>query len=557
MDEPTGVLGIRIADWAVILIYLIGITIIGVWAAKKVKDAASYFIGDRKFGNWMMIFFSFGAGTHSDQAVSVASKTYTSGASGIWYQWIWLLATPFYWLIAPIFRRMRAVTTADYFQMRYGSTVGVLYAFAGMMQLVIGIAVILKGSGAMIAAVSGNAIPQVPAIIAMTVLFVVYGMAGGMSAAIITNFIQGLLTIVLSFMLLPAALNLVGGMAGLRESINPDMLEIVAAKEITFFYILMVAFNGLIGWPTQPHSMANCAAGRSEIEGRVGVTGGNFIKRICTVAWMLTGLCAIAMYANLDEPDKAYGMMAHDLLPGIGPGLIGLFIASMLASVMSSCDSFMVASSGLFTENIYRAVLVRNKSEDHYVLIGRIASMLVVVLGVVLAFEFESVLTGLETFWKISAMMGLAFWAGLFWRRATAGGAWAGTIVSFLFLMFTSELKLGGTVIWNFNARFAEHLPAFMLFEEKLHLPWQMVIYLAAGFVTLVVVSLFTRKRDKAILDKIFTSLRTPIGKDEPECGPFTLPPGVEPAPRKVLIDIPGFELPRPSLVGMAGFIGS
>ena len=86
----------------------------GVWAAvagsaRLVKSPDDFFMGGRRFKKAFMLFFAFGAGTHSDQAVSVASKTYTSGLSGIWLQWIWLFATPFYWLIAPVFRRMRAL----------------------------------------------------------------------------------------------------------------------------------------------------------------------------------------------------------------------------------------------------------------------------------------------------------------------------------------------------------------------------------------------------------------------------------------------------------------
>ncbi len=67
-------LGLELIDWAVIIVYLVGITFIGLWAVKKVRSAASFFIGDRKFGKVMMAFFMFGSGTHSDQAVSVASK---------------------------------------------------------------------------------------------------------------------------------------------------------------------------------------------------------------------------------------------------------------------------------------------------------------------------------------------------------------------------------------------------------------------------------------------------------------------------------------------------
>ena len=551
-------LGIKLIDWAVVAVYLVGITIVGIWAAKRVKSAASFFIGDRKFGKVMMMFFMFGAGTHSDQAVSVAAKTYRVGASGIWYQWLWLFATPFFWLIAPIFRRMRAVTTGDYYEIRYNKGVGVLFAVMATLGLMVSIGVMLKGSSIMITAVSGGSINPTLAVFAMTIMFVLYGMAGGMSAAIITNFIQGILTIVLSFLILPFAMAKVGGLSGLRESLDPAMLEIVAPGEITVFFIAVVSFNALVGWVTQPHSMANCAAGRTEMEGRVGVTLGLFTKRICTIAWMLTGLCAIAMYANQEvDVDYVYGRMAYELLPEISPGLIGLFIACMLAAVMSSCDSLMIAGAGLFTENVYKKVLVVGKSDKHYVLVGRIASAGLVAVGILFAFTWESVLDGLETFWKISAMMGVAFWVGLFWRRATVAGAWAGTLVSFTALLFTGSLAIGDFTFWDFNAQLADKLPAFMLWEGKLYLPWQMIIYLSAGFVAMIVVSLFTRPVAAETLDRIFACLRTPIGDDEPETEPFTLPAGVEAGPRKVLINLRNFEIPMPSMVGMTGFLAS
>jgi Na+/proline symporter len=145
-----------------------------------VRSTASFFIGDRKFGKIMMMFFTFGTGTHADHAVSVAAKTYRAGASGIWYQWLWLFVTPFFWLLAPMFRRMRAVTTGDYFHARYGRSVSVLYAIMGMMQLMVNIGVMLKGSSAMITAVSGGKINPHLAIWAMTVMFVIYGIAGGL-----------------------------------------------------------------------------------------------------------------------------------------------------------------------------------------------------------------------------------------------------------------------------------------------------------------------------------------------------------------------------------------
>ena len=90
-----------------------------------------------------------------------------------------------------------------------------------------------------------------------------------------------------------------------------------------------------------------------------------------------------------------------------------------------------------------------------------------------------------------------------------------------------------------------------------LYLPWKMIFYLSTGLVTLVVVSLVTRPVSEEKLERFYGCLRTPVGPDEPESGPFTLPPGVEPAPRRVWFDHFGLELPVISRVSAIGFLAA
>jgi len=556
-------LGINRIDWFVIVGYFLVITLVGIWASKRVKSSASFFIGDRKFGKLMMIFFAFGSGTSTDEAVGVSAKAYRVGAAGIWYQWLWLFVTPFYWLIAPLFRRMRAVTTADYFVYRYNRSVGVLYAILAMLQLMVGIGVMLKSSSTMLIAVSGGTLSPGWTITAMTLLFILYGVAGGLNAAILTDFIQGIMTVIFSFVILPFALHKVGGITGLRESLNDETLfHMIAPKgsQITVFYVIIISINALIGIVTQPQTMGMGGSGKTEMEGRVGMTYGSFIKRICTMAWVLIGMCAIAVYVGKNiNIDYVYGQMGHDLLSPIAPGLVGLFIASMLAAVMSSCDASMVMSAGLFVDQLYRPFLAPKRSDRHYVYAGRISSALLVGISLIFAFEFENVVHGLETFWMVAALMGISFWVGLFWRRATVAGAWAATIVSFLAFLFTGRISLFGKMLWDFNASFAGYLPDWMTWTENgqtaLLLPWQMIIYLAVGFITCIIVSLFTRPVNKDQLDRFYSVIHTPVQQEEPEGNSFELPPGMEPAPRRPLFCHPDFEVMKPSFVGVAGFL--
>ena len=212
---------------------------------------------------------------------------------------------------------MRAVRSADYLSVRYGSSVAVLFGIVGIVQTSVTIGVVLKATSVMITPVSGGAIGSDTAIIGMTLLFVAYGVAGGLTAAIVTDAIQGVLTVILSFLILPFALNVVGGMDGLRSSIaDPTMFDIVAPGEITLLYIVVIAINALVGWVAAPYSMAMVGAGKSEAVARVGFVSGMLLKRVCTIAWVLTGMCAIALYAGTTvAPDHVYGLMARDLLP--------------------------------------------------------------------------------------------------------------------------------------------------------------------------------------------------------------------------------------------------
>ena len=548
--------GLHVADIFVLALYLAGMAAIGLWSARKIKQSHDFFM-PRRFGKAMMVMFGFGAGTHSDQAVGVASKSYSIGLSGIWYQWLWLPVTPFYWLIAPVMRRFRAITTGDVFEARYSRSVAMLYAVIGMLNLSVNIGLMLRGSSEVISASTRGLLSANVAIAVMTVVFVVYGVAGGLAAAIITDFIQGILTIIFSFLLIPLVMGAVGGMDGIREELaDPEKLSLVAPAEIGFFYIAVIALNALVGIVTQPHTMGNCAAGKTEMEGRFGWMVGNIIKRICTIPWCLTGVAAIVYFRSKSvevEPDKVFGAVAGDFLPKILPGILGVFLAALLASVMSSCDAFMISSSALFTENIYRP-LAPNREQRHYIAVGRIASVVVISGGVVFAYWLPGVVAGLEIFWKVSAMMGIAFWLGLFWRRTTVAGAWASTLTAFGALWLATQEFF---ISWVGGLPAAESL-RFIFVKDgvaEVYLPWQMVFYLSAGTVVGIMVSLLSRPVAKEKLDNFYGLVRTPVRLGEQVNVPCTLPEGAVVPEKRNIFPNTSLEISVPTRTSVIGFL--
>jgi Na+/proline symporter len=485
--------GLHWLDLTTLLVYLLGVTVAGLWAARKVTNLHDYFMGSRKFGKAFMVMHAFGTGTHTDHAVTVAGASYRMGMAGIWYQWLYLFATPFYWLVAPLLRRMRYLTTADYFEDRFSPALAILYTIYGLLYLSLQIGLMLLGTGKAANAISGGAISPELAIGVMTILFLSYGLLGGLPAAVVTDFIQGFFIIVLSFLLIPFVMEAVGGFAGLHQKVPEEMFSLMAPGDppagydrVTPFYIVMIVINALVGIVAQPHHMEIAGAGKTELEGRVGFTFGNMLKRICTLAWALTGVACIALYPDLADSEHAFGLASRDLLP---VGLVGVMLASMVAAAMSSCDSLMVDGSALFVKNVYQRYLRPEASVRHYLNVGRLVGVAVVMGGIVVATYATTVVGILKLTWSLVAFFGIAFWGGVLWRRCNAYGAWAGI--------------LGSSLLW-YLSRF--------VWGWELH--QQFLIYLVGGFFCMIVVSLLTPPADRKRLDRFYAILHTPIGEE-------------------------------------------
>lgn len=546
-------------DWAVLPVYLIGITVLGAWTARRVKSSSDFFM-PRRFGKAMMITFAFGTGTSSDQAVTVASKTLTNGLSAIWWQWVWLPATPFYWVIAPIMRRLRAVTTADVYELRYDRSVALLYCAFGVAGMAVKIGLLLKGAGAMVDSCTGGVIDANYAIVVVTVLFLVYGMAGGLGAAVVTDFVQGLMTIAFSFALLPLVLQATGGLEGVRATLsqhNPAMLSLVAPGKIDTFFVVMYSIQALVGIVAQPFIMGVCGAGRTEMDGRVGFMIGNIVKRVCTMAWSVTSLAAVAWYLNSGvdlstiDPDYLYGHVAREFLPNMLPGLLGIFLSCLLASIMSSCDAIMISASALFTENFYRH-LQPHRTDQHYLTVGRIASIGIVAGGVAFAYSVEGVVEALNVWFRIAPMVAIAFWVGLFWRRATAAGAWAGTLAAVAAWTLTNVsdfVQWLGQFEWITSWGIVKQTADGPVFSD----PWVVVFYLVSGITACVVVSLCTSSVSEGKLTRFYDLIYTPVRPGEVITQPCHLPDGTPPAQRAMLVDWLGIQIPMPSVNSMLG----
>ncbi len=485
--------GLTVADLVIVGGYFAVVAAVGLWASRFVRNREDFVMGGRRFGKLMTMMFAFGSGTHADSAVGVAAQCYTvRSLAGFWYQGVMIFTLPVYWLVAPIFRRARVMTTADFFERRFGTGFMLLYAAFALFVLVAFTSVGLYGTAKLIEALTGGQIAWQWTIPAVAMVSFGYGIAGGLVATVWNNFLQGTLTIVMSLMILPFFWQHMGGAAGFRGALGSaqQAFDLVLQEGMTLGWIAMMSLNTLLSMVVQPHIMANAGAAKSEMDSRVGFVGGLVLKRLMTIPWALTGVMALALYRSAPiAPDHVFGRMAHDLLPA---GFAGLMLACVLASIMDNIATFMVSFAGIYTNSLHRR-LFPAASERSLLGVARWGAVAFALMVLPLSYAFSDVPQAMRFVFKSVPLMGIAFFLAVLWRRANRYGALA-SFVAAVAAMLVSQYALG----WHGDAG----LPATIL------------LYVAVGTTAGVVVSLLTPGEDAGRLDRFYLLLRTPIGQE-------------------------------------------
>lgn len=272
----------------------------------------------------------------------------------------------------------------------------------------------------------------------LVVVIFVYGTLGGLEAAVWVDSVQGTLILILSVLLIPfavAKLNLIAGTEGLHGAFAAlhhrlpghffEVLGSALNSDFTWYFVLASSLMATLNVAVQANQLTSNAAARDEFAARVGSTVGNYLKRICTVMWGVTGLFAFALYrSQIDNPDLVWGHATRDLLGGLGIGLVGLMIACLFSALQSTASTHMLSAASLVTRNVYMP-LFPGRGERHYLFVGRIFSAMVIVGAALLCTAFGTLLDMLKFLWEFNAVVAAAFWCGVKWRGATRAGAWA------------------------------------------------------------------------------------------------------------------------------------
>lgn len=474
-------------DYAVVAVYLLVVVLLGKIASKSASTGEGFFLAGRKLGKVYQFFLNFGHSTDATGAVSTASIVYQQGVSGVWVGFQMIFLNPYYWFMYPWFRRVRLTTMADLFVDRLGSrglallyatfqivmAVAVTIGFANLVSFKISAALVTKPEirwtaeerqsvesyrelTRLEAQVRGGtlapeqqprltvlreqqargelknyvtALEPWPFYIIYTLVVGLYMVMGGMTATALADAVQGVLIVIFSLVLIPAGLSAIGGWEKLGEVVPAQMFHLFGTESSDFngWTIAALFIATLLQGHAGPGNMGIAGSARNEFAARFGAVAGTFGKRVMTVMWAFCGLIAIALLsgdAALADADLVWGTMSRQLL---GPGLLGLMVAGVLAANMSTIASFAMSSSALFARNIYTEVR-RAASEAELIRVARYTLVVVFVLGSVMAAQLSSVYAVLQFAIVMNVPFGASILMMFIWRRTTVAGVWVGVL---------------------------------------------------------------------------------------------------------------------------------
>jgi Na+/proline symporter len=488
--------GLNPIDFAIVVASLIGTIVLG-WKVSHgaSKKASDFLVGGRKLGWLLQFFLNFGNMADSNGAPTVSAEVYREGVGGSWINFQLLFTTPFYWFFPVWFRRSRQVTFADLFVDRFNDrSLAAVYAILGGIIIfgiiVMGNVISYKVASAMILKPAaewtvqerqsvdefheyetlklkhGSAswsdddgkryetldalykhgelnsyisyLKPVPFYIGYSLIVGSYIVLGGLKAAAIIDAFQGILIIILSFMMIPMGLHAVGGFAGLHEKVDASKFQLFgseAGNQYAWYSILAIIFTSTVASIAGVNMGPAAASARSEHALRMGTVMGGFGKRIVTIGWLFCGLLALALFPHgngLSDTQNTWGAMAQTLLV---PGLMGLMISGMILGHMPGVGVASVALSALLTRNSY-AMVFRNRSDEHYLVVSKICIPLVLALSIpasLILTDFIAILSFLITF---NAFMGTAGFMLYFWRKLTSQAIMIGMIVWLILMSF-------------------------------------------------------------------------------------------------------------------------
>ena len=445
-------------DWLIILAFFILSLVIGIIVSKKSgKDVTEFFLSGRKMPWWLLGISMVATTFSADTPNLVTDIVRTNGVAGNWVWWAFLLTgmlTVF--VYAKLWRRSEVLTDLEFYELRYsGKGAAFLRGFrafylGAVFNVLIMASVCLAGikiGGALLG------LSPVETLLISCAITVIYSSIGGLRGIIITDFFQFILAMVATFWAAYEIVNL-PQVAGLTNLLNhPEVIpklnlipDIADTDLFIAVFIIPLAVQWWAVWypGAEPGGGGYVAQRMLSAKDEKNAIWATLLFNFMHYAvrpwpWILIALASIVVFPNLESLQVAFPntIVGNDLaypamISFLPSGLLGLLVASLIAAFMSTISTHLNWGSSYLVHDFYRRFFVKDRTETHYVFMGRVFTVLLMVFSAFFALFLNNSLQAFGIILQIGAGTGLIFILRWFWYRVNVYSELTAMIVSFI-----------------------------------------------------------------------------------------------------------------------------
>ena len=445
-------LNIATLDLAIILVYLVGILIIGIVSTRRQNmSSENYFLAGRGLG-WISIGAAlFASNISTIHLTGLAADGFRLGLVVGNFEWmasftLVLLAVIF----APFYFKTKISTLPEFLEKRYDSRSRTFLAFMAVIgALFIHIGISLYAGAVVFQNFFGLNVYF--SIIVISIITTIYTVAGGLRAVVITENVQTVILIVgscLLTILAIAAVRDIGilGLDDLKMVLKSDQFEMLHSSDSRigknngytwYAFFLGYPVLGIWYWCTDQTIVQRVLGAKTERDAQLGPLFAGVLKILPVFIIILPGILAFVLFEKqIATPNDTLPVLINELLP---VGLKGIFAAALLAALMSTIAAALNSCSSLVAVDILKR-LNPDVSDERMVKVGRYTAVFVMMLAILWSTQggkFDSIFQAINDMaGAIAPPISTVFLLGIFWRRGTKEASFITLIFGFVIGIF-------------------------------------------------------------------------------------------------------------------------
>ena len=500
-------------DWILIGSFFAIFLIIGIAVAKRSgKDSKEFFLSGRNMPWWLLGISMVATTFSADTPNLVTDIVRQDGIAGNWVWWAFLITgmlTVF--VYAKLWRRSKVLTDLQFYELRYsGKEAAFLRGFRAIYLGVFFNVMIMATVCLAAIKIGGIMFGLEPweCVVYASIVTVLYSSLGGLRGVIFTDFLQFIVAMVGSVWAAYYIVNMpeIGGLDALLTHPNvADKLNFLPdfndTKSLIVLLLVPIAVQWWSVWypGAEPGGGGYIAQRMLSAKDEKNAIGATLLFNVAHYAlrpwpWILIALASLVLYPQLSDIGAEFpnAKLGHDLgysavLTNLPPGLLGVVVASLIAAFMSTISTHLNWGSSYISLDFYKRFVKPEASEKELVNVGRLSTVVLMVLAAVVALFLSNAKSAFEILLQIGAGTGSIFILRWFWWRVNAYSEITGMIVSFAVALLFEWVDFG--------------LEGY----EKL------IYGVAITTFSWIVVTLITRPTDTATLAKFYNTV-TPYG---------------------------------------------